>query len=104
MAGVEDPYMNNDQAQQSSEILNVLAAMNSPMRTDLPTSMPPPPSEYDRFNEQLKENPHNPEVWRRLVDVAENSGDIEKISATYDALLKQYPNTVRVPPLKVAIF
>ncbi|KAF9530907.1 hypothetical protein CPB83DRAFT_919848 [Crepidotus variabilis] len=64
------------------------------MRTDPPASMPPQ-SEYDLFTEQLKENPHQPEIWRRLVDIAESSGDISKISATYDALLKQYPNTAK---------
>ena len=54
----------------------------------------PAPSEYDSLTVQLLQNPHQPETWRRLVNVAEATGDISKISATYDALLKQYPNTV----------
>jgi hypothetical protein len=37
--------------------------------------------------------PQLPDTWRRLVNVAQATGDISKISATYDALLKQYPNT-----------
>lgn len=51
-------------------------------------------SEYDALFARLKEKPHDPEGWRRLVDHAESSGEIDKIRAAYDALLKQYPNTV----------
>ncbi|KAJ7031146.1 Suf-domain-containing protein [Mycena alexandri] len=42
---------------------------------------------------RLKEHPHDPENWKRLIDVAESSGDIPRIREAYDALLKQYPNT-----------
>ena len=52
------------------------------------------PSEYDLLTVQVLESPHQPETWRRLVNVAEATGDTTKISAAYDALLKQYPNTV----------
>lgn len=54
----------------------------------------PEMSEYDTLTAQLLQNPHQPEAWRRLVHVAEATGEISKISAAYDALLKQYPNTV----------
>ncbi|KAF8632394.1 hypothetical protein AX17_004835 [Amanita inopinata Kibby_2008] len=50
-------------------------------------------SEFDALFAKLKEKPHDPEGWRRLVDHAEQSGDIEKIRAAFDGLLKQYPNT-----------
>ena len=40
------------------------------------------------------QNLHQPETWRRLVNVGEATGDVSTISAAYDALLKQYPNTV----------
>ncbi|KAF8173783.1 hypothetical protein K438DRAFT_1610401 [Mycena galopus ATCC 62051] len=53
----------------------------------------PPPSDYDALMARLKESPHDPESWKRLVDVAETSGDIPRIREAYDALLKQYPNT-----------
>src|SRR6266511_5900221 len=79
-----------DRTQPTAEILNALSALNSPIKTE-PQQ---PPREYILLNAQLTENPHSPEAWRRLVDISEESGDIEKISATYDALLKQYPNTV----------
>ena len=85
-----DDSFAEDRTQPTAEILNALSALNSPVKTESQQ----PPSEYDLLNAQLTENPHNPEAWRRLVDVSEESGDIEKISATYDALLKQYPNTV----------
>ncbi|KAJ7226640.1 hypothetical protein B0H12DRAFT_1148987 [Mycena haematopus] len=36
---------------------------------------------------RLKESPHDPESWKRLIDVAESSGDIPRIREAYDALL-----------------
>lgn len=51
-------------------------------------------SEFDASFARLKEKPHDPEGWRRLVDLAESSGEIDKIRAAFEALLKQYPNTV----------
>ncbi|KAF8972103.1 hypothetical protein BDZ97DRAFT_1783153 [Flammula alnicola] len=93
----DDSYMDyagGDQTQPTSEILSALS-VNSPVKTE-PSSQTepqlPPPSEYETLTAQLADSPHNPDGWRRLIRVAEDSGDIEKISATYDALLKQYPN------------
>ncbi|KAF8164707.1 hypothetical protein B0H34DRAFT_793176 [Crassisporium funariophilum] len=95
----EDSFMDfaGDQTQPTQEtILSALATLTataSPVKTEQQQPEQPPPSEYDTLTAQLAENPHNPEAWRRVVDMAEASGDITKISATYDALLKQYPNT-----------
>ncbi|RDB20367.1 mRNA 3'-end-processing protein RNA14 [Hypsizygus marmoreus] len=78
-----------DQTQPTAEILNALNSVKSePQPDSLPT-----PTEYEALTAQLKQNPHNPEGWRRLIDLAENSGEIEKIRASFDALLQQYPNT-----------
>lgn len=79
-----------DQTQPTAEILN---ALNSPVKSEPPPDLPTP-TEYDALTAELKEKPHNPEAWRRLVEIAENSGEIDKIRATFEALLKQYPNTV----------
>jgi len=95
-AMVGDGSHSEDRTHPAADILNALSTLNSPIKTEVPQL---PPGEYDLLNAQLADNPHNPEAWRRLIDVAEASGDIEKISATYDALLKQYPNTVCLPPL-----
>ncbi|KAJ3507883.1 hypothetical protein NLJ89_g6057 [Agrocybe chaxingu] len=83
-----------DRTQPSEEILSTLS-VNSPMKVESQGSEPqlPPPSEYEVLKAQLAENPHNPEAWRRLVNAAEASGEMDKITATYDALLEQYPNT-----------
>lgn len=51
-------------------------------------------SEWDLLRAQLREKPHNPEGWNRLVVLAEESGDIEKVKESYEALLEMYPNTV----------
>ncbi|EDR13145.1 uncharacterized protein LACBIDRAFT_245406 [Laccaria bicolor S238N-H82] len=77
-----------DQTQPTAEILNALNIIKSEPQKDLP-----PPTEYEALTAQLLEKPHNPENWRRLVNVAESTGDIEKIKTTFDSLLKQYPNT-----------
>jgi hypothetical protein len=54
------------------------------------------PSEWEALLERLKTGgPHAPSLWYRLIDMAELSGDREKIVASYDALLAAYPNTVR---------
>lgn len=91
-AAGDDSFMDfsGDRTHPTAEILSALSSLSSPMKPE----PQPPRSEYDNLKAQLDENPHDPEAWRRLVDLAEASGDIERISATYDALLKQYPNTV----------
>ncbi|KAK6971578.1 hypothetical protein R3P38DRAFT_3496275 [Favolaschia claudopus] len=38
-------------------------------------------------------SPHDPETWKRFIDVAETGGDGAQIREAYEALLKQYPNT-----------
>ena len=68
--------------------------MDTTIKPEPQDSPVPPPSEYDALTAQLLQSPHDPESWRRLINVAEATGDISKISAAYDALLKQYPNTV----------
>ncbi|KAJ7665265.1 Suf-domain-containing protein [Mycena polygramma] len=51
------------------------------------------PSDYDALITQLKEYPHDPDSWKRLVHIAETSSDIVRIRDAYDALIKRYPNT-----------
>ena len=80
-----------DQTQPTAEILNALNIIKSEPQKELP-----PPTEYEALTAQLLEKPHSPENWRRLVDVAESTGDIEKIKTTFDNLFKQHPNTVSV--------
>ena len=54
-----------------------------------------PQSEWEALKSRLDKSPHDPEGWNKLVRLAEESGDLEKIKATYEALLAMYPNTVR---------
>ncbi|KAI1786462.1 hypothetical protein LXA43DRAFT_872742, partial [Ganoderma leucocontextum] len=56
----------------------------------------PPQSEWDQLLAQLRERPVDAERWLRLVDLAEDSGDIEKIKETYEGVLETYPNTPSV--------
>ncbi|KAF8890420.1 hypothetical protein BD779DRAFT_1622535 [Infundibulicybe gibba] len=71
---------------------DVFNAFNSPVKSEPPPDVPTP-TEYDTLRAQLKEKPHCPEGWLRLVEIVENSGELPKIRETFDALLKQYPNT-----------
>ncbi|OSD01936.1 Suf-domain-containing protein [Trametes coccinea BRFM310] len=57
---------------------------------------PPPQSEWDRLRAQLRERPVDADGWLSLVDLAEESGDIEKIKQTYEGMLEVYPNTPSV--------
>ena len=51
--------------------------------------------EFDALYNQLQARPQDVGNWKRLVQLAEESDVDTKIRAAYDALLKQYPNTVR---------
>ncbi|KAG5637435.1 hypothetical protein H0H81_004594 [Sphagnurus paluster] len=85
----EPDYFAGDQTQPSQEILDALKAVKN---EQLPDSVPTP-TEYDALRAELQEKPHNPEAWRRLIELAEKSGEIDRIRASFDALLQQYPNT-----------
>ncbi|KAI0002909.1 hypothetical protein BJV74DRAFT_814041 [Russula compacta] len=52
-----------------------------------------PVSEWDSLRASLRENPYDIEGWNKLVRLAEDSGDLEKIKDAYESLLKMYPNT-----------
>ncbi|ETW84749.1 hypothetical protein HETIRDRAFT_473483 [Heterobasidion irregulare TC 32-1] len=52
-----------------------------------------PPSEWELLNAQLAEKAHDPEGWNNFINMAEGSGDLDKIKEAYEALLKMYPNT-----------
>ncbi|KAF5371988.1 hypothetical protein D9615_008143 [Tricholomella constricta] len=85
----EPDNFTGDQTQPSEEIFNALESMkNEPLADSVPT-----PTEYDALTAEVREKPHNPDAWRRLIELAENSGEIEKIRAAFDALLHHYPNT-----------
>ncbi|KIL59526.1 hypothetical protein M378DRAFT_1067821 [Amanita muscaria Koide BX008] len=69
------------------------ASMTTPTLPSNGSPQSPPMSEFDALFARLKEKQHDPEGWRKLVELAEASAEIDKIRAAFDALLKQYPNT-----------
>lgn len=97
-----------EKTQPTEEILNALRQLN-PQSFATPAKQngsgdlsglkqeptPPPPSEWDTLRAQLRQKPYDADSWLKLVDIAEDSGDIEKLKATYEGLLEAYPNTVR---------
>jgi len=50
-------------------------------------------SSFDALLAQIQEHPDNPDGWRDLVEMAEANNETDKIRTTFDALLRQYPNT-----------
>lgn len=92
-----------DATQPSDEILAALQAVNTEthgptveQQSSQTSQNELPPSEYELVKQHLKENPQDNDQWRRLIDIAEESEDVERIKETYDLLLEQFPNNVRV--------
>ena len=52
-------------------------------------------SEWEQKFKNAEDNPFNEAAWNALLDLAEESGDLEKIKEAYEALLAKYPNIVR---------
>jgi len=72
-------------------------ALNSPTRTEVDIEMQLPGlATFDALYADLQEKPLNAEGWKRLVSMAEASGDMNKIKRAYDGLLVVYPNTVSI--------
>lgn len=76
---------------------NSQTSQDPPQSTSVPAlePTPPPQSEWDQLRARLREKPVDADGWQKLVDLAEDSGDIEKIKETYEGMLETYPNTVR---------
>ena|SRR6267154_3791752 len=102
-----DSDFNGDKTQPTENILNALNTLTqtttqngheqSPaqqVNAEQDTQNEEASSEWHVLREKLREHPHDPEGWNRLVDLAEARGDIEQIKQTYEALLEVYPNTV----------
>ena len=106
----QDVYNSHgDKTQTAEEILNVLNVLNPKTISNatqnghgldiVPQEMSQdsqqdPPSEWHGLREKLREHPQDPDAWNKLVDIAENAGDLEQIKQTYEALLETHPNTV----------
>jgi hypothetical protein len=78
--------------------------VTTPRPTSVPTqteTKPQPPAQltpFQRLHADLQANPHNTSNWRKLLEIAEHSNEIDKIHIAYRSLLAQYPNTVRIIP------
>ncbi|KIY44838.1 TPR-like protein [Fistulina hepatica ATCC 64428] len=57
--------------------------------TDNNTSQP---DEIDLLIQRAQQE-HDPELWKRITEMADASGDHDKVRKAYDALLKRYPNS-----------
>lgn len=91
----EDIAHDGDQTQPTAEIIAALSQNGSTnsIKTEV-ADLDPPTSEFDALFARLSENPHDTNGWKRLIDLANNSGELPKIQKAYEELLKHYPNTV----------
>lgn len=78
---------------QNSTAISPIATQPNSQEQDAPPD-PPPLSEWEQLRAQLREKPVDADAWLRLVDLAEESGDMQQIKDTYEGLLETYPNTV----------
>ncbi|KAL0948925.1 hypothetical protein HGRIS_009033 [Hohenbuehelia grisea] len=91
-----------DATQTSEDIARALSALTasatfnspSPAQSGGEPMEQDRPSEYDLLKQQLKAKPQDSHGWLRLINIAEDSSDPEKIKDAYDLLLQQFPNTV----------
>ena len=51
-----------------------------------PNASAQPQSEWDVVRAHVRENPRDADSWLRLVELAEDSKDYERINETYEAL------------------
>ena len=97
---VDLPPDNTLRQLQSTSALTLTATQRysqEPPRPELKQKhTPPPQSEWDQLRAQLREKPVDADSWLKLVALAEDSDDIEKIKETYEGMLETYPNTVRI--------
>ncbi|KAH8105429.1 hypothetical protein BXZ70DRAFT_920835 [Cristinia sonorae] len=98
-------FPEDDRTQPAEEHLQALHAlnnMNSSQDTDIVDSGPssqaePPPDtptpQYLALRAQVQAKPTDVDAWQELIRLAESSGEHEKITETYEALLEVFPNT-----------
>jgi cleavage stimulation factor subunit 3 len=55
-----------------------------------------PVSAYDTILNELRERPLQPDLWSKVIEMAESEKDLPKIEATYEAMLEHYPDTATV--------
>ena len=70
--------------------------LDNDTKTEPTPPTPPPQSEWDGLRAQLRDRPIDADGWLKLVSLAEDSGDMEKIKQTYEGMLETYPNTVSI--------
>lgn len=91
-SGTEETDQPMGQLQQQTQPTEVV---NQEHAKALVKSESPPVSEYESVQVHLTQNRYDASAWNKLVDLAEQSGDLSKIKQAYESLLQAYPNTVR---------
>jgi Suppressor of forked protein (Suf) len=87
---MEQPTTRSQQEQVQPVVSNQ-ETPSVPVKTESP-----PVSEYESLQAHLTQNRYDTSAWNKLVDLAEQSGDLAKVKQAYESLLQAYPNTVRL--------
>ncbi|KAF8581991.1 Suf-domain-containing protein [Ramaria rubella] len=84
---MEQSTLQSEQTQDQPEV-PVQENQEEPVQTESP-----PVSEYEALQNRLAQNRYDSSGWNKLVDLAEQSGDLAKVKQAYESLLQAYPNT-----------
>lgn len=101
-------FTEGDRTQPLEEQENVVRQLNdlrpsNSQQTDVidsaPSSqgeLPPltPASPYEVVQKRVQEKPTDVDAWIRLVRLSQDSGEYDKATGTYEALLSVFPNVV----------
>ena len=103
----------------SEDILNTLRQLSSSQQGQLGSQLSvqsqhseqeashasgPTPSEWDILRAQAREHARDADAWLRLVDIAEEGKDYDRVNETYEALLEAFPNSVSYAEVSVVTF
>lgn len=90
---MQDEEAQHDTAPNDSQKTDVVDPEVEPVASQSPQD---PPSEWEVLRARVRSKPADSDSWLKLVDVAIESGQYERVNEAYEALLEAYPNTVRV--------
>jgi len=85
--------MSTEQTPRKDTVVDYDESIQPPQESDNHDYPMQTASSFDALLSQIQEHPDNPDGWRDLVEMAEANSETDKIRTTFDALLRQYPNT-----------
>jgi cleavage stimulation factor subunit 3 len=88
------PVKDEDRTHSTEDILNTLRQLSNSQQGSRSQTSEPVRSEWEILRNHLRDNPRDVDSWLKLVDVAKDSRDYDRVNETYEALLEAFPNFV----------